>query len=142
MPVLNPDDSYHPKRNQARQKLATLSAGRFKELVSDVCYETERRFPDISSHLPLGDSKLPVSPSGLPQIAQSQAIDQFEGQISESGTIRSEMADRIQGSQSLASVRTLPSPAERMPPTPSNYVPQRATTLPSQNVLQIYIADF
>ena len=40
-----PKDNFHPKRNQARQKLATLPPGRFKELASDVLYEIERRYP-------------------------------------------------------------------------------------------------
>lgn len=44
-PFLVPKDNFHPKRNQARQKLATLPPGRFKELASDVLYEIERRYP-------------------------------------------------------------------------------------------------
>lgn len=44
-PFLIPKESFHPKRNQARQKLATLPPGRFKELASDVLYEIERRYP-------------------------------------------------------------------------------------------------
>ena len=46
---------FHPKRNQARQKLATLSDPRFKDLASDVFYELERRFPDILSSEMGGD---------------------------------------------------------------------------------------
>jgi len=42
---LAPKENFHPKRNQARQKLATLPPGRFKELASDVLYEIERRYP-------------------------------------------------------------------------------------------------
>ena len=44
-PFLVPRESFHPKRNQARQKLATLPPGRFKELASDVLYEIERSYP-------------------------------------------------------------------------------------------------
>jgi hypothetical protein len=44
-PFLIPKENFHPKRNQARQKLATLPPGRFKELASDVLYEIERRYP-------------------------------------------------------------------------------------------------
>jgi Spa2 homology domain (SHD) of GIT len=44
-PFLVPKENFHPKRNQARQKLATLPPGRFKELASDVLYEIERRYP-------------------------------------------------------------------------------------------------
>ncbi|TVY17357.1 Uncharacterized protein LARI1_G004974 [Lachnellula arida] len=38
-------DSFHPKRNQARQKLSTLPPPRFRDLATDVFYELERRFP-------------------------------------------------------------------------------------------------
>ncbi|KAL8805734.1 MAG: hypothetical protein Q9182_001767 [Xanthomendoza sp. 2 TL-2023] len=42
---LLPKDNFHPKRNQARQKLATLPHPRFRDLATDVFYELERRFP-------------------------------------------------------------------------------------------------
>ncbi|KAI4257478.1 MAG: hypothetical protein LQ352_001642 [Teloschistes flavicans] len=41
---LLPKDNFHPKRNQARQKLATLPPPRFRDLATDVFYELERRF--------------------------------------------------------------------------------------------------
>jgi hypothetical protein len=40
-------DDFHPKRNQARQKLATLPKNRFKDLASDVFYELKRRYPEF-----------------------------------------------------------------------------------------------
>ena len=42
---LLPKENFHPKRNQARQKLATLPPARFQDLATDVFYELERRFP-------------------------------------------------------------------------------------------------
>ena len=42
---LPPRDNFHPKRNQARQKLATLPPPRFRDLATDVYYELQRRFP-------------------------------------------------------------------------------------------------
>jgi hypothetical protein len=45
MPHLAVREEFHPKRNQARQKLATLPKTRFKDLSSDVFFELERRFP-------------------------------------------------------------------------------------------------
>ena len=42
---LLPKDGFHPKRNQARQKLSTLPAPRFRALATDVFYELERRVP-------------------------------------------------------------------------------------------------
>ena len=44
-PYLLPKENFHPKRNQARQKLATLPTPRFQDLATDVFYELERRFP-------------------------------------------------------------------------------------------------
>lgn len=47
VPFLPVCDDFHPKRNQARQKLATLPKNRFKDLASDVYYELERRYPEL-----------------------------------------------------------------------------------------------
>ncbi|KAJ1800580.1 component of the polarisome [Coemansia sp. RSA 2399] len=45
LPFLRVRDHYHPKRNQARQKLATLSRPKFVDLVHDVDEGLKRRFP-------------------------------------------------------------------------------------------------
>ena len=45
---LLPRNNFHPKRNQARQKLSTLPARKFRELATDVLFELERRFPRFS----------------------------------------------------------------------------------------------
>ena len=42
---LLPRNNFHPKRNQARQKLSTLPQKKFRELATDVLFELERRFP-------------------------------------------------------------------------------------------------
>lgn len=57
-PSLPPKNSFHPKRNQARQKLSTLPLERFRQLSTDVFYELERRMPR------LGDGDRPASPTG------------------------------------------------------------------------------
>lgn len=46
-PFLPVRDDFHPKRNQARQKLATLPKNRFKDLASDVFFELRRRYPEF-----------------------------------------------------------------------------------------------
>ncbi|KAJ5095682.1 hypothetical protein NUU61_005038 [Penicillium alfredii] len=48
-PFLPPRDDFHEKRNQARQKLASLQHGRFRDLATDVFCELERRFPHFAS---------------------------------------------------------------------------------------------
>jgi hypothetical protein len=40
-------EEFHPRRNQARQKLATLPNSRFKDLASDVYHEIRRRYPFV-----------------------------------------------------------------------------------------------
>jgi len=47
VPFLPVRNDFHPKRNQARQKLATLPKNRFKDLASDVFHELRRRYPDF-----------------------------------------------------------------------------------------------
>lgn len=47
LPFLPVRDDFHPKRNQARQKLATLPKNRFKDLASDVFFELRRRYPEF-----------------------------------------------------------------------------------------------
>lgn len=50
-PFLLVNESFHPKRNQVRQKLATLAVNRFKELAVDVLVEIRRRVPATQSSL-------------------------------------------------------------------------------------------
>lgn len=40
-------EEFHPKRNQARQKLGTLPVARFQDLASDVFVELTRRYPQF-----------------------------------------------------------------------------------------------
>ncbi|KAM5355522.1 hypothetical protein ACJ41O_002168 [Fusarium nematophilum] len=44
-PFLPPEKTFHPKRNQARQRLSSLGPPRFRDLAADVFHELERRFP-------------------------------------------------------------------------------------------------
>ncbi|GAA6020775.1 hypothetical protein JCM11491_003528 [Sporobolomyces phaffii] len=48
-PFLAVRPDFHPKRNQARQKLATLPLQRFKDLASDVYFELDRRYPEFAA---------------------------------------------------------------------------------------------
>lgn len=47
-PFLPPRGDFHEKRNQARQKLASLQGPRFRDLATDVFCELERRFPQFA----------------------------------------------------------------------------------------------
>ena len=46
---------FHPKRNQARQKLATLPMAKYKDLATDVMFEIENRCPAVINK---GDKKI------------------------------------------------------------------------------------
>ncbi|KAI8302008.1 cell polarity protein [Colletotrichum sp. SAR11_240] len=48
-PYLMPESNFHPKRNQARQKLSSLGPPRFRDLATDVYCELERRFPRFAA---------------------------------------------------------------------------------------------
>ncbi|VDC07732.1 unnamed protein product [Peniophora sp. CBMAI 1063] len=46
-PFLPAQHAFNPKRNDARQKLATLPASRFQDLSADVYHELVRRYPEF-----------------------------------------------------------------------------------------------
>ncbi|KAH8115471.1 hypothetical protein DFH11DRAFT_1688560 [Phellopilus nigrolimitatus] len=61
VPFLPVRDDFHPKRNQARQKLATLPKTRFKDLSGDVFHELGRRYPEFKEPEILPDPMSPTS---------------------------------------------------------------------------------
>ena len=68
---LLPEDNFHPKRNSARKKLASLPPPRFRDLATDVFCELERRYPRFSAgDIPRAGSSMsiraPPSRSGTP----------------------------------------------------------------------------
>ncbi|KAK0630119.1 hypothetical protein B0T17DRAFT_210799 [Bombardia bombarda] len=67
---LLPEENFHPKRNQARQKLSSLGPPRFRDLATDVFCELERRYPRFTA----GDiSRVgsPMSVRGPPSRSQT-----------------------------------------------------------------------
>ena len=79
-PYLLARDNFHPKRNQARQKLATLPAARFRDLATDVFYELERRFPHFAGRdiprngSPLGPPSRVGTPNSMKYGARNQSM--------------------------------------------------------------------
>jgi hypothetical protein len=69
---LLPEKTFHPKRNQARQRLSSLGPPRFRDLAADVYHELERRFPNfVGRDIPRGGSSMsmrggPMSRNGTP----------------------------------------------------------------------------
>ncbi|GAA5821817.1 hypothetical protein JCM10212_003230 [Sporobolomyces blumeae] len=58
-PFLAVRPDFHPKRNQARQKLATLPLQRFRDLASDVYFELDRRYPEFGQDDQFNDANAP-----------------------------------------------------------------------------------
>ncbi|KAH6609258.1 hypothetical protein Trco_002604 [Trichoderma cornu-damae] len=82
---LLPEKSFHPKRNQARQRLSSLGPPRFRDLAADVFHELERRFPQfvggdiprVGSSMsnrghPMNRTGTPVNGSDYPPRSQSR----------------------------------------------------------------------
>ncbi|POR36698.1 Protein SPA2 [Tolypocladium paradoxum] len=69
---LLPEKTFHPKRNQARQRLSSLGPPRFRDLAADVFHELERRFPAfVGGDIPRVGSAMsmrggPMSRTGTP----------------------------------------------------------------------------
>ncbi|EKG13193.1 Spa2-like protein [Macrophomina phaseolina MS6] len=78
---LPPKNNYHPKRNQARQKLSTLPIDRFRQLATDVFYELERRFPRFMGD----DIERVTSPTG--SVASNRSRGPGRGPIPSSGSM-------------------------------------------------------
>lgn len=71
-PYLMPESSFHPKRNQARQKLSSLGPPRFRDLATDVFCELERRYPRFQAgDIPRIDSPMSMSMRGPPSRSQT-----------------------------------------------------------------------
>ncbi|KAK8034891.1 hypothetical protein PG993_009886 [Apiospora rasikravindrae] len=91
-PFLQPEDTFHPKRNQARQKLSTLGPPRFRDLATDVFCELERRFPHFSSPEGMGSprssSRGPSSRSGTP-VSSMNGLPRGMRRPSDASSIRS-----------------------------------------------------
>ncbi|KAH6639676.1 hypothetical protein C7974DRAFT_388991 [Boeremia exigua] len=97
---LLPKNNFHPKRNQARQKLSTLPLERFRQLATDVFYELERRYPRFTA----GD----IARSSSPAASIASRISN-RGPASRSGTPNGSMDGRMGG-------RPPPGPGYRGPP--------------------------
>jgi hypothetical protein len=66
----------HARAQQARQKLATLPEGRYRDLASDVWFELERRYPEFRDDLPQPEPAAPpprsMPPPSMPPVNGAQ----------------------------------------------------------------------
>ena len=93
---LQPRENFHPKRNQARQKLSTLPPPRFRALATDVFFELERRVPRFAAGdigrggSPASSMRGPPSRTGTPSGMRPGSRDQVPrrpGQGSRQGSL-------------------------------------------------------
>ncbi|KAK4128140.1 hypothetical protein N657DRAFT_629302 [Parathielavia appendiculata] len=113
---LLPEENFHPKRNQARQKLSSLGPPRFRDLATDVFCELERRFPRFAG-------------PDIPRVGSPMSVR--GGRPSRSGTPvngmngyppRDQSRRRPSEASSVRSGRGLPTPMNGsfpIPPSPS-----------------------
>ncbi|EPQ54975.1 hypothetical protein GLOTRDRAFT_76278 [Gloeophyllum trabeum ATCC 11539] len=124
VPFLPVRDDFHPKRNQARQKLATLPTSRFQDLSSDVYYELSRRYPEFKEEPSPGSTyddypspDFPTSPrskGGTPSVSSRRKPSQDAGRSirrPSQDTTMNEYGRRPSGSVSTTSERSDPQSA-------------------------------
>lgn len=113
---LLPEENFHPKRNQARQKLSSLGPPRFRDLATDVFCELERRFPRFAGgDIPRVGS--PMSIRGGPASRSQTPVNGMNGYPP-----RGQSRRRPSEASSVRSGRGLPTPMNGgfpMPPSPS-----------------------
>lgn len=112
---LLPEENFHPKRNQARQKLSSLGPPRFRDLATDVFCELERRFPRFAGpDVPRVGS--PMSVRGGPQSRSQTPVNGMNGYPP-----RNQSRRRPSEASSVRSGRGLPTPLQAgfpIPPSP------------------------
>lgn len=140
---LLPKDSFHPKRNQARQKLSTLPPTRFRDLATDVFYELERRFPrftggDISRMgSPANSMRGPPSRNGTPVngLPGGPRIRRPSEATSMSGfSVRSESRNGSRAQNGLGTTPVSPGPVDGFGrPQPKTF--QSNTMVPNKSTM-------
>lgn len=73
LPFLPSQDGFHPKRNQARQKLADRSTENFKNICKGVYYELARRYPELGEAVGL-DATAPDATQTRRDIDDKEAL--------------------------------------------------------------------
>ncbi|KAL2270016.1 hypothetical protein VTJ83DRAFT_2200 [Remersonia thermophila] len=129
---LLPEENFHPKRNQARQKLSSLGPPRFRDLATDVFCELERRFPRFAA----GD---------IPRVGSPMSMRGVPGPLSRSQTPvngmngyppRNQSRRRPSEASSVRSGRGMPTPVNGnfpVPPSPGGPGgPDYARPMPKQ----------
>ncbi|KAK4201824.1 hypothetical protein QBC40DRAFT_48994 [Triangularia verruculosa] len=110
---LLPEDNFHPKRNQARQKLSSLGPPRFRDLATDVFCELERRFPRFA----VGD----IPRVGSPVSVRGGPMSRSQTPVGGGFPPRNQSRRRPSEASSIRSGRGMPTPLGAgfpVPPSP------------------------
>ncbi|ELU42144.1 cell polarity protein [Rhizoctonia solani AG-1 IA] len=134
-PFLPVRDDFHPKRNQARQKLATLPAIRFKDLSSDVFYELGRRYPEFKEPEQLPE--VPDTPASeydppTPELVGGRGPNRQSSRDQGFSTAAGSGSDRRRPSQDDFGVRRRPSQDETRRRPSADQIPYRRPSQDSQ----------
>ncbi|QRW25490.1 cell polarity protein [Rhizoctonia solani] len=134
-PFLPVRDDFHPKRNQARQKLATLPAIRFKDLSSDVFYELGRRYPEFKEPEQLPE--VPDTPASeydppTPELVGGRGPNRQSSRDQGFSTGAGSGSDRRRPSQDDFGVRRRPSQDETRRRPSADQIPYRRPSQDSQ----------
>ncbi|KAI6783089.1 uncharacterized protein J7T54_000591 [Emericellopsis cladophorae] len=123
---LLPEKTFHPKRNQARQRLSSLGPPRFRDLATDVFHELERRFPRfVGAEIPRGVSSIsmrgPPGRTGTPSSGYGPGPGPGPGQ----GPGQGPRGPRMRQPSDAGSLRG-PPPSDNygVPPSPGPNGPQ------------------
>ncbi|KAJ3133683.1 component of the polarisome [Physocladia obscura] len=112
---LQPRQDFHPKRNQTRQKLASLAVANFKKMAADLFFELERRYPNLIQEYPKDKSP---SPEQQQQQQQQPAVAVAQSVASSTTTERrrdrgERLAPRSVATRSINNGTTVISPTSR-----------------------------
>ncbi|EPX71395.1 GTPase activating protein [Schizosaccharomyces octosporus yFS286] len=134
VPFLPPVESYHPKRNHARQKLASLAPSRLRDLCMDVYFEVQARYGNAlkevdtptslaqpsrtNSHPQVASQRNPSATHGVKaEGSSSSSLHPSERRTTSSpNVVNSKIASREAPSSSSHALPMVPDAAPKSPP--------------------------
>ncbi|GAA5993547.1 hypothetical protein JCM11641_002865 [Rhodosporidiobolus odoratus] len=122
-PFLPVRAEFHPKRNQARQKLATLALSRFRDLASDVYFELDRRYPEFSEEDDNPNGQGYSSPTATTPTSQQQSPARNESLPGSNGVVSPPLPSNL-------NARRAPTPQQH-----SSHSPRASQSMHSSNSL-------
>lgn len=138
-PYLIAEPNFHPKRNQARQKLSTLGSPRFRDLATDVFCELERRIPAFIASVTSRRSQPGMPPgmspsrSGTPVNGMGMPRGPGMRRPSDASSIRSAGPPRIPNDYPMPASPVMPPNGNFDRPLPKQF--QSNTIVPNKSTM-------